>query len=157
MDVLRSLLTRLRPTGVDDVGLISSLEKLIISWNNRSKGKTNYHLTSKGDIDQLPEPLPVNIYRIVQECLTNISKHADASHAEVIINYLSKQNVQLEIIDNGISKTDSFDNTTGMGLLGIKERVAALGGEFKLIPSQTGGLTVSIHIPILIPLSDAND
>lgn len=157
MDVLRSLLTRLRPSDVDDLGLASSLQKLIHSWNNRSNGITRYQLTLEGNIDQLPEPLPVNLYRIIQECLTNIAKHANASDAKVAINYQSKQTIQLDIIDNGITTTDNFDNTAGMGLLGIKERVAALGGEFKLIPSQAGGLTVSIYIPVFIPPSNTDD
>ncbi len=154
MDVLRSLLTRLRPSDVDDLGLTSSLNNLIRSWNNRSNGITNYHLTITGSIDQLPEPLPINIYRIIQECLTNIAKHANASLAEVIIARQEKQIIQLDISDNGTTKTDVFDNTTGIGLLGIKERVAALGGELVFIPNPTGGLTVSIHIPIVTSPGD---
>ncbi|NQY26583.1 MAG: sensor histidine kinase [Piscirickettsiaceae bacterium] len=156
MDVLRSLLTRLRPSDVDDLGLTSSLNKLIQSWNNRSNGITIYSLTLTENIEHLPEPLPVNIYRIVQECLTNIAKHANASLAEVLITYQSTHTIQLDISDNGTTKTDVFDNTTGIGLLGIKERVAALGGDLALIPNPTGGLTVSIHIPVVTSPSDAH-
>ncbi|RKZ98254.1 MAG: sensor histidine kinase, partial [Gammaproteobacteria bacterium] len=101
------------------------------------------------NIDALPEPLPVNIYRIVQECLTNIAKHADASHADVIINYLPEKNIHLEISDNGIATVDDFDNTLGVGLLGIRERVMALGGQLILSPRQSGGLTINITIPTL--------
>jgi len=148
MDVLRSMLTRLRPAEVDDLGLTISLQKLISSWNNRSNGITNYQLILNGNIDILPEPLPVNIYRIIQECLTNIAKHAQASHAEVIINYLSDHNIQLEISDDGIAEVDEFDNTLGVGLLGIRERVMALGGKITLLARTTGGLTVDIAIPV---------
>lgn len=147
MTVLRNLLTRLRPVDVDDLGLNASLEKLITSWNNRSKGKTHYHLSLSGDTHSFPEPLPVNIYRIVQECLTNIAKHADASNATVMLNSQAHHDIQLTISDDGIAKTTEFDNAIGVGLLGIRERVAALGGTLSLFPNDTSGLTVSITIP----------
>jgi signal transduction histidine kinase len=148
MDVLRNLLTRLRPVDVDDLGLNASLEKLITSWNNRSSGKTKYQLTLNGDTNTFPEPLPVNIYRIVQECLTNIAKHAGASTASVRLSHQKNQNIELEITDDGIAKTNDFDNAIGVGLLGIRERVAALGGELSLMSNETGGLTISITIPV---------
>ncbi|RLA00164.1 MAG: sensor histidine kinase [Gammaproteobacteria bacterium] len=149
MEVLRSMLTRLRPVEIDDLGLSQSLSNLVENWNNRVKGKTTHQLTLNENIDALPEPLPVNIYRIVQECLTNIVKHADASHADVIINYLPEKNIHLEISDNGIATVDDFDNTLGVGLLGIRERVMALGGQLILSPRQSGGLTINITIPTL--------
>ncbi len=147
MDVLRNLLTRLRPVDVDDFGLNTSLQKLINTWNNQSKGKTNYQLSLSGETNTLPEPLPVNIYRIVQECLTNIAKHANASNAIVKLNNQNKQDIQLEITDDGHAKTSDFDKAIGVGLLGIKERVSALGGTLTLTPNNTGGLTVAITIP----------
>ena len=149
MDVLRSMLIRLRPAEVDDLGLTPSLKKLINSWNNRSNGMTNYQLILNGNIDSLPDPLPVNLYRIVQECLTNIAKHAQASRAEVIINRLPDHSIALKISDDGIAEVDEFDNTLGVGLLGIRERVMALGGKITLLTPATGGLTVNITIPIV--------
>jgi len=149
MEVLRSMLTRLRPVEIDDLGLSQSLSNLVESWNHRSNGKTDHQLTLSGKIDSLPEPLPVNIYRIVQECLTNIAKHAKASHADVIITYLAEQHIHLEISDNGIAELDKFDKSLGVGLLGIRERVMALGGQLILSPRQSGGLTINITIPDL--------
>ncbi|MFT7414692.1 MAG: two-component system sensor histidine kinase UhpB [Methylophagaceae bacterium] len=148
MDVLRSMLTRLRPAEVDDLGLTISLQKLVSSWNKRSDGMTRYQLMLNGNIDTLPDPLPVNIYRIVQECLTNIAKHAQASQADVIISTLADHSIQLEISDDGIAEVDEFDNTLGVGLLGIRERIMALGGKITLLARATGGLTVNITIPI---------
>ena len=149
MEILRSMLTRLRPAEVDDLGLTMSLQKLLSSWNKRAKNKTHYQLSLTGDIDTLPEPLPVNIYRIVQECLTNIAKHAQASKADVSINYQPEHQIQLEIRDDGIADITEFDNTLGVGLLGIRERVMALGGKLTLLAGDTGGLSVNIAIPIL--------
>ncbi|MDH5357106.1 MAG: histidine kinase [Gammaproteobacteria bacterium] len=153
MDVLRSLLTRLRPAEVDDLGLTTSLKKLVNSWNNRSNDTTQYQIAFNGDFDQLPEPLPVNIYRIVQECLTNVAKHAKASNAEVNFNYQSQQMIQLSVNDNGIAEPESFDNATGVGLLGIRERVSALGGHLVLEHPESGGLSVTITIPVQLQQS----
>lgn len=148
MEVLRSMLTRLRPAEVDDLGLTLSLNKLVSSWNNRSNGLTHYQLAFNGTFDALPEPLPVNIYRIVQECLTNIAKHAQASQAEIVISYQTDQTLQLEINDDGIADINEFDNSLGVGLLGIRERVMALGGKLTLLARTSGGLRISITIPV---------
>lgn len=151
MDVLRSMLTRLRPVEIDDLGLVKSIENLIEIWNQRSNGQLHHQLTINGDINSLPEPLPVNIYRIVQECLTNIAKHAQASHSKTLIDYPSAESIALQISDNGIAELETFDNTLGVGLLGIRERVMALGGQLELSTPNSGGLHVSILIPIINP------
>jgi len=157
MDVLRSMLSRLRPVEIDDLGLSQSLKNLVANWNNRSNGKTTCQLTLKGNIDALPEPLPVNIYRIVQECLTNIAKHAKASQASVTITYSPDKKLHLDICDDGIAKLEEFDNTLGVGLLGIRERVMALGGQLSLSPRQSAGLIISITLPVIPPQKNSNE
>jgi len=66
-----------------------------------------------------------------------------------VLHYSPEQLLQVEISDDGIAEIEDFDNTLGVGLLGIRERVIALGGELTLLARQTGGLTVAITIPIL--------
>jgi two-component system, NarL family, sensor histidine kinase UhpB len=149
MGILRDMLTRLRPVEVDELGLTKSINKLISSWNNRSSSQTAYTLTIKGECDNFPEPLPVNIYRIIQESLTNISKHAQARLAEIILAQQGN-NILLIITDNGIAETDSFDDTSGVGLLGIRERVTALGGQLQLSSPKGDGLTININIPFQV-------
>lgn len=146
MDILRNMLIRLRPAEVDDLGLNASLEKLVASWNNRANGQTIYTLTFSGDTNSLPESLPVNVYRMVQKCLTNIAKHANTHNALVSVQQLNQQ-ILLDITDDGIALTSDFDRPSGVDLLGIRERVSALGGQLNLESHQKGGLTVSIVIP----------
>jgi glucose-6-phosphate-specific signal transduction histidine kinase len=67
MESLRGLLKRLRPSDIDELGLTACLKSLVADWNVSSGGKTHYNLAVHGNIDQLPEPLPVTIFRIVQE------------------------------------------------------------------------------------------
>jgi len=148
MTALRDLLTRLRPADVDDLGLSTSLQQLVRSWNQRSGDQTQYHIKIDNTVDNLPEPLPVNLYRIVQECLTNIAKHARASNAGIELSLVTPDMVTLVIRDNGIAEADSFANSMGIGLLGIHERVTALGGNFTLHTEQAGGLTVTITLPV---------
>lgn len=148
MTVLRNLLTRLRPAEVDDLGLSTSLKQLVRSWNQRSGTQTQYQIDIEQRVDDLPEPLPVNLYRIVQECLTNISKHAKATKATIELSLATPHEVTLVIQDDGIAEADSFADTMGIGLLGIHERVTALGGQFSLQTAPSGGLIVVISLPI---------
>ncbi|MCX4190916.1 sensor histidine kinase [Methylophaga sp. OBS1] len=148
MTALRNLLTRLRPSEVDELGLSASLRQLVKSWNQRSGNQTQYELDIDDSLDQLPDPLPVNIYRIVQECLTNIAKHARAGKAEISLRRMTDDTVSLIIRDDGIAQAESFENTLGMGLFGIHERVTALGGRLKLEALRYGGLQVSASLPI---------
>ncbi|WP_430009450.1 histidine kinase [Methylophaga lonarensis] len=147
MTALRNLQTRLRPIEIDDIGLQQSLKKLVKSWNQRSGGGTQYLLNCDAMIDQLPEPLPVNLYRIVQESLTNIAKHANATQAEVHIA-VNEQQVQININDNGDNNATPIEPSLGVGLLGIRERVSALGGEILIARGQQHGWSIQVKLPI---------
>ena len=157
MDVLRSMLSRLRPVEIDDLGLKQSLNNLVSNWNNRSNEQTSHQMHIVGNIDQLPEPLPVNIYRIVQECLTNIAKHAKASQSDVIINYFDPSQIEVQISDDGIAELEHFDKTLGVGLLGIRERVMALGGKLMISARHPSGLIINIIIPVSKQADTNND
>jgi signal transduction histidine kinase len=148
MSALRNLLTRLRPAEVDDMGLVASLHKLIRSWNQHSAQETVYEFKMDDALNDLPEPLPVNIYRIVQECLTNIAKHASAKNASVIINSQNNHSLNIIIEDDGIAEAGSFDTQRGVGLLGINERVNALGGTITVKAKEQGGFYMAVNIPM---------
>ncbi|MDP2902047.1 MAG: histidine kinase [Methylovulum sp.] len=144
---VKGLLTRLRPAELDGLGLAASLEGLIISWNVHGGGKTHYRLNLSGDGAALPEALAVTLFRIVQECLTNIAKHAAASQVEVKLA-IRPEAVKLTIEDDGIAKQLPFPQHTGIGLLGIRERVIALQGLLTLSLIQPQGLKVAVCLPV---------
>lgn len=149
MAALRNLLTRLRPAEVDDLGMTQSLKQLVRSWNQRSGNQTDYQLQIEGEIEHLPDPLPVNLYRIVQECLTNIAKHARARQACITLSRPERSRLSLCIADDGIAEEiDTLRETGGMGLLGIHERVSALGGTLDFETQAGGGLIVRITLPV---------
>jgi len=148
MEALRDLLTRLRPLDLDELGLTASLEKLIKSWNQHAHSITDYSLVIDGQLNALPKPLPINIYRIIQEALTNISKHAKATNAIVTLKK-NTGSIDIQIEDDGIvTSENNFDFTSGVGLLGMKERVAALGGQIHFEQVSPSGLLISIHLPV---------
>lgn len=143
---LRGLLLSLRPVELSELGLAVSLSTLVQSWTARSHGQTVFHLAIHGDPGQLPEPLPMTVYRIVQECLTNAAKHASASEVGVTLD-IRPDCVVVRIADNGIARHLPFVSP-GIGLLGIEERVGALGGKLEMSTADTGGLMLTILLPI---------
>ena len=138
----------LRPPELDDLGLLSAIKSHSRTFFDQSGVRVNIH----GDaiVEQLDPNIKIAFYRIFQEGLNNVAKHADAS--EININFI-KENSSLifNIIDNGkgFDTVDMDTNITKtLGLVGVGERVKALGGNFN-IDSQPGkGTCLSIIIPI---------
>ncbi|MFY0677280.1 MAG: hypothetical protein JXR18_08360 [Neptuniibacter sp.] len=148
MELVKSLLFRLRPADIDELGFLENLKLLIDNWNNKHQDK-HCELIFTGVKKEIPAPVAINILRIVQECLTNIVKHASAYQAEVSLRLDSEeQELFLTIRDNGNLTCPEELVKPGNGLLGIKERVNALNGELKLERSALGGLKVGAVIPI---------
>jgi signal transduction histidine kinase len=157
MESLRGLLMRLRPSDIDELGLTASLKSLVAGWNVSSGGKIRYNLAVHGNLDRLPEPIPVTIFRIVQECLTNVSKHSAATNAKVTLRTVSANNlitaIELSIEDDGKANKLPFEDSPGIGLLGIRERVTALGGRLTLKTGNPSGLAVHVWLSVH-PLSE---
>jgi two-component system, NarL family, sensor histidine kinase UhpB len=158
MQILRGTLAQLRPP-VTEYGLVPSLNSLVNDWNVRLKGKTVFSLEIKGDAGSLPGFVGVNVYRIVQECLTNASKHADASSVRVKLECCTAspgmESVELSIEDDGKASENFLPARPGpgMGLLGIRERITALGGKLSIEAVKPSGLAVRASIPVRITLS----
>ena len=157
-----NLIRSLRPAALDDLGLSAALEHLIDTWqtisadtNNKAhesvNKQTNYQLLILDNIDRFEEKINIMIFRIIQEALTNISKHAHAKHVSVSISNESGYLV-LEINDDGLG-FDTNKINVGYGLLGIAERVEALGGSLE-IRSQTNsdqlksGTKINVQIKV---------
>lgn len=144
---VRDLLGRLRPAEFDELGLAASLNSLVASWNRGGEGMPSYQLNINGDCSLLPEPQAVSLFRVTQECLTNIAKHAKASKVDICLN-ISREAAVLIVKDNGIARSLPFAHTAGIGLLGIRERVEAQQGRLTLAIAEPHGLMVEIYLPI---------
>jgi signal transduction histidine kinase len=140
----------LRPAGLDDLGLIDALE-----WYARSFERTTgiaVRLSITGFDQRLPQPVEVQLYRIAQEMLTNISKHAGARQAELNLQLIDG-NVSLSVRDDGRgfdAGRTLRDNTRGLGLLTMKERAELLGGSFQLNSAPGQGTSIGITVPVLL-------
>jgi signal transduction histidine kinase len=98
-----------------------------------------------GEVRSLPRGLDLTAYRIVQEALTNVLKHAGTSRAEVRLGY-ADDSLEIEVTDAG--RAPARPNGAGRGLVGMRERVAAYGGELETGPRSEGGYAVSVRLPL---------
>jgi signal transduction histidine kinase len=139
---VRDVSNLLRPTVLDDLGLTAALRGLADDFSRRT------HITVTLDVDEAaggvtPE-IEVVIYRVTQEALTNIARHAEASQARVRIA-VEGSRVLLHVEDNGRGLGDAV--TPHLGWLGMQERVTAVGGYLSIAPSPTGGVRLEAEIP----------
>lgn len=157
-ETLRGALFRLRPPDVEELGLTASLEGLVAGWNSRSRGATSFEIHVRGRLDGLSATLGAGLYRIAQEALTNAAKHAGASRVVLRLAIGDaeprRQEIVLTVEDDG--KRDDRVRVTGsrMGLLGMRERVATLGGQLSFEVGAEGGSALKVVIP-LTPAMDA--
>lgn len=151
MEVLRSMLLRLRPAGIEELGLVESIRALVAQWQG---GRVSIDLEVKGEFDQLPEAVTIAIYRLVQECLTNVSKHAAATSVRVRLERCEPHpgrpegSIDVLVEDNGVADAGGLTLNPKLGLLGMRERVTALGGQLMLQAGQSNGLTVRALLPV---------
>lgn len=145
----RQIMQSLRPVALDECGLSGALEHLINSWRaakqTNSKPNTVYTLKIENDIDHFNESINIAVFRIVQEALTNIAKHACANQVTVSISH-RKEQLHIEIKDNGLG-FDLNSKTHGYGLLGMRERTQALLGSFTLSSTPNQGTEIYISLP----------
>jgi signal transduction histidine kinase len=146
---LRRMSIDLRPGILDDMGLVSAL-KWLTNRTNMAKW-TRVHLTIENLKQELSPELEVNIFRIVQEALHNVEKHAKAKDAFINIE-TSSESLILSIQDNGegFILPENFGSlVTGgkLGLIGMQERVRSLGGTFKICSKPGEGTAIAINIP----------
>jgi two-component system sensor histidine kinase UhpB len=133
MDIVHEILQRLRPRALDELGLSLALGELIHHWRQRCRN-VNIIQNIASNIDSIDEAVSITAYRVVQECLTNIAKHAKALRVTINVQQ-NEQFIFLHIEDNGVG----FDPTIaaqGFGLAGMKERIQGLMGEMRIESSK---------------------
>ena len=146
MNIVHSMLQRLRPGGLDQFGLNVAVQELVDVWRQRNHGiETNIHV--HGRLDGIDETISIAAYRIIQECLTNVSKHANASMVNITILRLGDK-LDIKIADNGLGFSQDKP-ISGFGLAGMRERVEGLGGQFDIVNTQQG-VSVEVMLPYLL-------
>jgi two-component system sensor histidine kinase UhpB len=143
--VVRDMLHRLRPVLLDEFGLARALEDLVDGWNARH-ADAFCKLRVVGRCDDVGDDAGIGLYRIVQECLTNASKHSSAGEVTVEVERLPCGGMRLRVADDG-KGFDAGSTRPGLGLLGMRERSEALGGTFKLQTQPGHGVVVTVELP----------
>jgi signal transduction histidine kinase len=138
----------LRPAALDDLGLEMAISNYVEKWAERSAIALDFH--SSLDKRRLAPPVETAAYRIVQEALTNVIKHAQANRVSVMLEYRYDELLVI-VEDNGRGfhpeVTLTAKNGGGLGLVGIQERAALVGGKVKIESEPGSGATVAIRIP----------
>lgn len=149
---LRQTLAGLRPQIIDDLGLIQGLQTLVDQHNRIARGKTRYAIEVAQGIDALRSETSAHVYRIVQEALTNASKHANARNVLVKLERVpgsGGDEIRLAVSDDGMGAAEQAPHTKGSGIIGMRERVAALSGKFDAGPQSDGGFMLQVAFPTL--------
>ena len=145
-DDVHRLISQLRPLALDHFGLRDALQDLLGDWRMRHPG-TDLTLALNGELDGLDDGFSTAVYRIVQESVNNALRHAHASRIDVSVQ-TSAKSLQLEVIDNGVGQVDQFHTPGHFGVLGMRERAQALGGNFNLEQIEPSGVRVRVVLPL---------
>ena len=150
IDEVHRLAWGMRPSILDDYGLDSALARHIEEVSRHFEMEIDYSFSSPPDLERLPGRIEVCLFRIAQEAITNVHRHAAASHASVVV-LRQLHDITLLVEDNGqgfnLSMLDEKRDEC-MGLIGMKERVALLGGRVTIESVPGDGTTIRVRIPL---------
>jgi two-component system sensor histidine kinase UhpB len=144
----RNLVRRLRPEVLELLGLRGAVEEIVRSYND-SQQNCRFEFQSTGDFSNLDSALAITAFRLIQEALSNIVKHSGASLASVSL-FMNKgdRSLHLTIADDGHG-FDPAQLGSGVGILGMRERVVAFGGRIDFRSTVGGGTKIEIALPII--------
>jgi two-component system sensor histidine kinase UhpB len=146
--VVRSMMRTLHPLSLSDLGLAATLTDLVSEWQRRHPS-LKINLDFDESVDWLDDEVAIHVYRIVQESLTNVVRHANASLANVSVrrHIIKGQNqIVIRVEDNGIG---GITEGEGFGVLGMRERVESMGGYFSFESSPGQGVRVRAGMPYI--------
>jgi signal transduction histidine kinase len=142
---VRRISSELRPAILDDLGLIPAIEWQIGEFRKRTGIRTR--VISKAEGLALPRDTAAAVFRVVQEALTNVMRHAEASRLQVELK-LKDHEFRISIQDNGVGmKRSAESGLSSLGILGMKERIIRLGGHFNIVSEPGQGTQLDIAIP----------
>jgi PAS domain S-box-containing protein len=143
---VRRIASQLRPGVLSDLGLIAAIE-----WQlNELKKRTGIKIIFRYDEipEQLPEAVNTGMFRILQECLTNVVRHADASQVIVEIKHDQHNHLLLKIQDDGKGFDKSRNAKKTLGLLGMQERAVVMGGKYSISSTPGSGTTIVVDVEV---------
>jgi signal transduction histidine kinase len=149
--VVRDLIRELRPVALDDLGLKAALEHYL-GYCQQRMPRVQLAISLEGDLDTLGEPLSLTVYRLLQEGMTNVFRHAGAARVEIRVARTGlpadgSDAVTFSISDDGRG-VDRSETRSGLGLIGMRERIEMLGGQSHVTSAPGQGFKVVARIPV---------
>ncbi len=144
--VIREMTERLRPMTIDYLGIEDAIRETVEKWKSRNRNIA-CELTIIGELGDFSEILNLTLYRLVQESLTNIVRHAAADHVEILIERLA-DSINISIKDNG-QGMDKNHTVSGLGQIGMRERVQIIDGTFEIESEPGQGVKIMAILPII--------
>lgn len=143
IDEVKSMATRLRPGVLDDLGLIDALDWYAGDFQKRTEVECRF---THSEVPELPDAVATAAYRITQEALTNVARHADASRVQVDLQATDGR-LSLTVEDNGSGFDDShLESTAGLGIAGMRERAGLVGGSLAINSQPGHGVCVRFNL-----------
>jgi signal transduction histidine kinase len=146
LEMTRRIAGDLRPLVLDDLGLVAALKWLLAQA--RSRCELEVRLVVAGDPGILCVELATALFRIAQECVTNVLRHAQATQVEIALE-VGADGVELRVADDGRGLAQPGGPRRGLGLLGIEERARLLGGSATIADRSGGGTAVEVRLPLI--------
>jgi len=151
LTAVRRIATALRPSVLDQLGLAAALE-----WQGqefRSRTGIDVEMDVATDGGAIPDDIGSSVFRILQESLTNVARHAKAKRVRIRLEQTTSL-LSLEVSDDGIGAPNKcLDGTKSLGVVGMRERALACGGDFSIVGIPGRGTTVSLHVPLYAGLT----
>jgi two-component system sensor kinase len=147
LQTVRNLSQLLHPATLDDLGLPAAIDSALRGLARRQEIRAELH--QQGLVGRLPREVELAAYRIVQEAITNVGKHAQATRCDVHLTHLDDR-LLIEVEDNGIGFVEDTDRpiiARGLGLISIRERATRLGGSFNILSSPGQGTRLIVTLP----------
>jgi two-component system sensor histidine kinase UhpB len=154
MEMIRGMLARLRPYGLETVGLRATVQELVNGWQVRVADRFRYTLKLVGPVNSLPPDLNITVYRLIQECLTNAVRYSRARAIDITLSVETTpggdvpRRVGLSVQESELTAEGPLFRTSGSGLLGMRERVESHGGELRLHIGRSGGMSLQAWMPV---------
>jgi len=149
MTVLRSMMKQLHPLILTELGLKATLEDLLHHWQTRTPS-TQFQLHVDDPVDNMDKTIVIQVFRVIQESLTNIIRHANADQVSICLQINPKHNMLDLLIDDNGQGCDLHNISSGFGLQGMAERVKLLGGNFELKSHPENGFQIKAQIPLIM-------
>lgn len=149
---IRKIIYNLRPMSLDDLGLVPTLQRFIITFQEESETEVSFK--TRGECEDIRPVISLTVFRLVQEAISNIRKHAQAKNVSINLEFMEKE-LKLNIYDDGKGfnindlRANKEDINSGFGLYSMRERVELLSGKFEINSTVGKGTKLSISVPLI--------